>query len=324
MDFTLLKSFIAVADEKSFSSAARHLFLSQQSLSKQIAKLEEELGTPLFLRSRPLGLTRDGKLFYETAKEILRLKQQYEESSSRTLGGAHFEHIGVERTVARAVLPLVLPGFLKAHPDTYVKLSEESPDVLQKAVSHDGVDLVIGSISSTPENYEAVPLCRKDQLLVVPKPIMMALAGENYEKTKADFADGAALRFFEQAPFIKIPTASSGGRALESYLKYYDISPRFVCELTNIENAFQLANSGLGVFIYAKLFWDMMAPELREDYLGNIDVFPLPYLPDTDCVCAYYNKDTGLRGKTRELFDSFVGFFDEYSRGNVWEEKNER
>ena len=41
MDFSLLKSFIAVADEKSISVAAKHLFISQQSLSKQIAKLEE-------------------------------------------------------------------------------------------------------------------------------------------------------------------------------------------------------------------------------------------------------------------------------------------
>ena len=41
MDFTILKSFIAVAEEKSFSEAAKHLFISQQSLSKQIAKLED-------------------------------------------------------------------------------------------------------------------------------------------------------------------------------------------------------------------------------------------------------------------------------------------
>lgn len=320
MDFALLKSFVAVADEKSFSSAARHLFISQQSLSKQIAKVEEELGTALFIRSRPLGLTQDGKLFYQTAKEILSLKQQYEESSSRSLGRAHFVHIGVEHTVARAVLPHVLPRFLREHPDTYVKLSEESPEVLQKAVQHDGVDLVIGSINSTPENYRAVSLCRKEQLLVVPKPIMRSLCGEDYERIKEQFAKNADLSFFENAPFIKIPTTSSGGRALESYLKYYDVNPRFVCELTNIENAFQLANSGLGVFIYAKLFWDMMAPELRADYLNNIDIFPLPYLPDSDDVCAYYNADTGLYGKTRELFDSFTAFFDEYGAGKLWSE----
>ena len=42
MDFSLLRSFIAVAEEKSFSTAAKHLFISQQTLSKQIAKIEEE------------------------------------------------------------------------------------------------------------------------------------------------------------------------------------------------------------------------------------------------------------------------------------------
>ena len=317
MDFTLLKSFVVVAEERSFSTAAKHLFISQQSLSKQIAKLEEELDTALFVRSRPLSLTQDGRLFLQTAREILRLKHQYEESSSRSIGGARFIHMGVEHTIARAVLPRVLTPYLKEHPDTYMKLSEESPEVLQKALSHDGVDLVIGSISSTPENYETVSLCRKDQLLVVPKPIMRFLAGADYERIRERFASGADLRYFEDAPFIRISTSSSGGRALESYLKYYDIAPRFVCELTNIENAFQLANSGLGVFIYARLFWDMLAPELQEDYRKNIDIFPLEYLPGIDDVCAYYHKDTGLHGQTKELFDTFVRFFDDYNAGRL-------
>ena len=105
MDFSLLKSFTAVADEKSFSTAAKHLFISQQSLSKQIAKLEEELGTTLFVRSRPLSLTPDGKQFLQTAKEILQLKQQYEESSSHSFSGSHFIHVGIEHTIARAILP---------------------------------------------------------------------------------------------------------------------------------------------------------------------------------------------------------------------------
>ena len=317
MDFSLLKSFIAVADEKSFSTAAKHLFLSQQSLSKQIAKLEEELGTPLFVRSRPLVLTQDGKQFLQTAKEILQLKQQYEETSSKSISGAHFVHLGIEHTVARAILPHVLPDYLRRNPDTYVKLSEESPEVLQKTLSYDGVDLVIGTINNTPDTYKAVQLCRKEQLLVVPKPILAALAGDECEAKRAEFSEGADLSYFENVPFIKIPRQSSGGRTLNSYLKYYDINPKFVCELTNVENAFQLAVSGLGVFIYPKLFWDMLAHEVQEDYLKSIDIFPLPYLPDIESVCAYYHRETGLHGKTRELFDSFVSFFEEYKTGKM-------
>lgn len=312
MDFSLLKSFIAVADEKSFSTAAKHLFISQQSLSKQIAKLEEELDTPLFVRSRPLVLTQDGKQFLQTAKQILQLKQQYEESSSKSISGAHFVRLGIEHTVARAILPHVLPDYLRQNPDTYVKLSEESPEVLQKTLSYDGVDLVIGSINNTPDTYETIPLCRKEQLLVVPKPMLRSLAGDEYEEKKAEFSTGADLSYFESLPFIKIPRLSSGGRTLNSYLKYYDINPKFVCELTNVENAFQLAISGIGVFIYPELFWDMLAPDVQADYLTDIELFPLPYLPDIESVCAYYHKETGLHGKTRLLFDSFLGFFEKY------------
>ena len=313
MDFDVLKSFAAVAEEKSFSMAAKHLFISQQSLSKQIAKLEEELGVQLFLRSRPLGLTTDGKLFLQTAKDILQLRQEYEAGSSRGMGGHQVLHIGIEHTVARAILPHVLPGFLEEYPDTFLQLSEDSPEILQKSVARDGVDLVIGSISGTPDNYESIPLCRKEQILVVPKKVMQELAGDNYEKVKAGFAKGADLNYFASAPFIKIPRLSSGGRALTSYLKYYDISPKFVCELTNVENAFQLCNSGLGILIYARLFWDMLDEDLQRDYLRRVDIFPLPYLPDIDNVCAYYNKETGLHGRTKELFNYFVKFFDRYN-----------
>ena len=315
MDFALLKSFIAVAEEKSFSSAAKNLFISQQTLSKQIAKLEEDLGTTLFIRSRPLALTPDGGQLLPIAKEILQLKQQFEEGSSRSFRGAHYIHLGIEHTIARAILPRVLPAFLREHPDTFLKLSEESPEVMQKSISYDGVDLVIGSLGSVPEKFEAIPLCRKDHLLVVPKALMAELAGERLPELRDRFSESADLSFFEKAPFIKIPRQSSGGRALSSYLKYYDINPRFVCELTNIENAFQLANAGLGVFIYARVFWDMLSPELQRDYLKNIYIFPLPYLPDIEDVCAYYNREVGLHGMTQELFEAVRAFFDAYKSG---------
>ena len=184
--------------------------------------------------------------------------------------------------------------------------------MMQKSISYDGVDLVIGSLGSVPDKFEAIPLCRKDHLLVVPKPLFARLAGDRLDELRQSFSVTADLSFFESAPFIRIPRQSSGGRALNSYLKYYDINPHFVCELTNIENAFQLANSGVGVFIYAKVFWDMLSPELQADYLRNIYIFPLPYLPDTEDVCAYYNREVGLHGMTLELFDDIRAFFTGY------------
>ena len=317
MDFTLINSFIAVAEESSFSTAAKHLFLSQQSLSKQIAKLESELGTELLVRSRPLRLTQNGKLFLQTAKEMIKLKQEFEEDCGMQVRAEDTIRVGIEHTLARAILPRVLPRYLAEHPEVFVRISEESPEELEKAVSHEGVELVVGSISSPPPSYRGVALCRKEQLLVVPKKLLRELAGNRNGELCAEFSESVDLRFFENAPFIKQPRSSSGGRSLMNYMKYYDVRPNFVCELTNVENAFQLALSGVGVLVYAKIFWDMLDPKLQEDYRELIEVFPLPYLPDTDNVCAYFRRDGGTEGRTAELLELFAEFFRQYENGGL-------
>ena len=151
MDFTLINSFIAVAEEGSFSTAAKHLFLSQQSLSKQIAKLESELGTELLVRSRPLRLTQNGKLFLQTAKEMVKLKQEFDETCGTRLSGKESVHVGIEHTIARAILPRVLPRYMDAHPEVYVRISEESPEELEQR----------GSISSSARSAIRLPLIKR-------------------------------------------------------------------------------------------------------------------------------------------------------------------
>jgi DNA-binding transcriptional LysR family regulator len=200
-----------------------------------------------------------------------------------------------------------------------VRISEESPEELEKTVAHEGIDLVIGSISSPPSSYKTEALCRKEQLLVVPKKFMRALAGERYEALRVEFSRGVDLRNFEKVPFIKQPRNSSGGRSLMNYMKYYDVRLDFACELTNVENAFQLALSGVGALIYAKIFWDMIDPALQQDYLERIDIFPLPYLPDTDNVCAYYSFDAE-EGRGAELLGFIRAFFKDYENGELWRE----
>jgi DNA-binding transcriptional LysR family regulator len=64
-----LRSFLAVAEEGSFSSAARRLHLSQQALSRSVAQLERELGVSLFERAaRPVELTRAGEAMLAAAR----------------------------------------------------------------------------------------------------------------------------------------------------------------------------------------------------------------------------------------------------------------
>lgn len=63
MNFLALEYFLEIERAGSFSAAARKLFVSQQSLSESIQKLEQEVGTTLFVRKRPLVLTEAGFRF---------------------------------------------------------------------------------------------------------------------------------------------------------------------------------------------------------------------------------------------------------------------
>ncbi len=74
MDIRTLRYFAVTAEELNMTRAAALLNMSQPPLSSQIRSLEEELGTPLFVRGkRQLELTEAGQLLYRRAKEILSL-----------------------------------------------------------------------------------------------------------------------------------------------------------------------------------------------------------------------------------------------------------
>ena len=85
MDFHHLKYFVEVADQKSFSKAARNLHISQSAISRTIKALEDELGVVLFMRNaKSVELTDGGTIFLTHAKRVVfmfeHLKTDFETS----------------------------------------------------------------------------------------------------------------------------------------------------------------------------------------------------------------------------------------------------
>ena len=69
----LLRSFVAIAESGSFTTAARRVYRTQSAVSMQIKRLEEAIGRPVFARDPPrrVGLTRDGEVLLGHARRIL-------------------------------------------------------------------------------------------------------------------------------------------------------------------------------------------------------------------------------------------------------------
>lgn len=74
MNMHHLRSFLLIAEKKSFSSAAQDMFISVQAIRQQIGLLEKEIGVPLFVRNtKGVSLTAEGSIFYEKAEQLLEL-----------------------------------------------------------------------------------------------------------------------------------------------------------------------------------------------------------------------------------------------------------
>jgi DNA-binding transcriptional LysR family regulator len=115
-----LAYFVAVADHGNFTRAAENLFVSQPTLSKQIAALERSVSTPLFRREHDgVRLTRAGEALVPFARQLLATAAQAEVAVSAALAELT---IGFWLSPGNGLLPSALAQFARLHPDTSVAL----------------------------------------------------------------------------------------------------------------------------------------------------------------------------------------------------------
>ncbi|MBT5331274.1 MAG: LysR family transcriptional regulator, partial [Porticoccaceae bacterium] len=118
MDTNYLKTFLAVAQSKSFSVAAEQVHLTQPAVSKRINQLEEELGLKLFDRiGRQVSLTEAGEVFQLRARQLINELEQtlsdiqsLEEEAGGTLSLGISHHLGLHR------MPPLLREFSQKNP----------------------------------------------------------------------------------------------------------------------------------------------------------------------------------------------------------------
>lgn len=246
--FQWILTFLSVYETRSFTKSAELLFVSQPTVSMQIKKLEQELGSQLFVRrgNNALSPTKSADYLYP---KLLHIKEEWRDAANKIANQENFREtctIACSNTSATHLIPKVMQELLTQFPQCDFRLEMmNSHEVIQSLEQHKA------QIGIT-ENRETNPSLERNFLL----EDELVLAGDPDSEFWLLREEHSGLHYFNML-----------------YLKKNDLSPRII-SVNNNDVITQLLSENVGKTIISKLsllpgipYFPIDEPNKREFYL---------------------------------------------------------
>lgn len=230
-----LKSFITVADEKSFSTAADKSFITKQALLKQVNSLEEEIGVSLFVRGRAgVRLTEEGGIFYDGAKRLL--SAQEELFAYCRMHAQKKEELRIGHVDHQKLLEPVTRQFASEYPDIPMHTVIHPNPAGEYRVAHNIMDVgetfrnpaLADKLERLDKEAEFTPLVQLPYVAVMSRSHPLA----QQRKIALDSLCEYRLRYF---PPLMLPTLT------KKLAKCFESCPERLCPVENIDAQIAIA-----------------------------------------------------------------------------------
>ena len=241
MELRTLRYLVALADEGQFTRAAKREYVAQPALSRQIARLESELGVQLVERTtRRVTFTTAGSLLVDHARRILASVDLALEELDDLAGLRTGQiTIGAPPTMGPVDLSEVLSRFRIAHPTINLAVREELSVWLADALRKDELDLAFLS--------DIHPAARQGlELEVISSEEMVAIAPLDHPLAKRNAIRLAELR---AEAFIGFRRGATIRAQIEDALTAIGLVPQILLETNDVTRVRSLVAAGLGVAI---------------------------------------------------------------------------
>ena len=276
--------FFAAAEEKSITAAAKRLFLSQPSVSRSVARLEEELGCRLFVRGKKgVQLTPEGELLFA---HIARARAQLAEAREEIAALGRFQkgtvRIGAsEMTLHHFLLPLLEP-FCRQYPGLRLKLANGSTPQISAGLRSGTLDLAVlaGPIAETL----TVQKLRPFRDIVVAGPEILPHLPKN-----------PGLSELSRFPLIMLDAGTSGRAFWEKQFAAEGVPLLPDIELATADLVVPVAAHNLGVGFVPEPF---AAEALRKGELFPVEI---KNPPPERWICAVYDERHPLSAAAAEM-----------------------
>ena len=196
MELRHLRYFVAVAEELNFTRAAQRLNTAQPSLSQQIQDLEQEVGVPLFIRTkRSVKLTAAGTAFLDEARLTLAQSRRAIASARQAAqAGESTLVLGFGPAAEIKLFPSTLTSLRASFPKLRLEFRSMTSLLQREALLHNEIDLAFLRPPIHEPSLEAIPVLREQLVAVLPAD--HPLAGEG----PLDFAALSGYPFIEISP----------------------------------------------------------------------------------------------------------------------------
>lgn len=303
MNFLNLRYFIVTAEEMNFTKAAKRLFISQQSLSNHIAKLEDHFGVRLFDRNTPLTLTDAGESLLRSARKILNVKQEAELQLQdiRDFRSAVLT-IGVPNTRGAVILPPLLTKFGREFPQVQIRLVEGTSNEITDSLYKGDVDFTIGFELDAPDKIRTEVLHEEHTLIVVPDNILNEYFSEE-EHRELLGKRLLPIQVFARCPFIKMKHSNWIGEIFEISCREGGMTPIVALETVNIMTMVSMCKAGYGIIICPSVFVVENSPALGTEGRERIHTFILDFPNAHKMIAINYLKNKYQTKAAREFIE---------------------
>lgn len=280
MNLKQLEAFVSVGEEKSFSKAAKTLFLTQPTISAHIASLEQELGVRLFLRNtKEVNLSAEGEKLYGYAKQMIALQREIGNVFDRTRKeSSHCIHIAASTVPSQYLLPQILATFSEKYPKEQFRLMETDSAKVIEHVMNGTVDIGFAGTVMEKKHCKYVPFYQDELVVITPNTEKF----RQLQNERGSIIDGEQ-HWLQEESLILREEGSGTRRESEKALRKLGLDMEALNIVASMENQETIKRSverGVGVSIISRLAAEgevgegklLEFPILGEDGRRNINV----------------------------------------------------
>lgn len=292
MNTLLYRCFLAVAEEKNFTRAANRMFVSQQTLSHNIAKLEHDYGVTLFERCKPLKLTYAGQKMVELSQQIVNLdrkvRNEMSEISKETIGELS---IGVGRDRIY-LLTTILPQFHEIYPNYTVHCTGGFNQQLTQLLISNRVDMIISSTAQGLIDCESHPFMDDCLVLCIHDDLLKKVCSNNVYNIARETSCISDLQLFETCPFALANENIKSRIIAESFFRANDLHPKIIATADYTEGLLSFTLSAICATICFQAPLRNRLNQLDKKLAQNIHLIQIPSLSNTMKVQTTWLKES--------------------------------